>query len=44
MTPLFIAAQKGHVEVATVLLDRNADVNLAMNVSCHCFVVLRLSN
>ena len=31
-TPLYIAAQKGHFEVAKLLLDRKADINKAREV------------
>ncbi len=29
-TPLFVACQKGHVDVARLLLDKGADVNRAL--------------
>ena len=32
-TPVFIAAQKGHVEALSVLISANADINAAMKVS-----------
>ena len=31
-TPLYIAAENGHFEVAKLLLDRNADINKASKV------------
>jgi ankyrin repeat protein len=39
-TPLWVAAQNGHLEVCKVLLDKGADVNKANNVSIVVVVVL----
>ena len=33
-TPLFIAAQNDHVEIAQLLMERGADVNQAKNNGC----------
>jgi ankyrin repeat protein len=32
-TPLYVAAQNGHLEVCKMLLDKGADVGKGMNVS-----------
>ena len=33
-TPVFIAAQKGHVEALSMLISAGADINIANKVSC----------
>ena len=38
-TPLFIASQKGHSQVAELLLSKGADVNLPMQVQLMCVKV-----
>ena len=32
-TPLFIASQKGHSDIVTILIRSGANINMAMNVS-----------
>ena len=32
-TPLLVAAFKSHTEIATMLVEKGADINQAMNVS-----------
>ncbi len=38
-TPLLVAAEKGHKEVVTVLLERGANMNVVNKVVCLCVCV-----
>lgn len=36
ITPLHLAAQEGNVDIVTLLLARDAPINMGNKVRCHC--------
>ena len=34
-TPLYVASQKGHIELVQILLQKNVDVNISKKVKCN---------